>query len=69
MKLSTDECAGWEEQIKEVKKQAIREFVARVMRRAEQTIEKTNVVTGAHWNAINEEMRILDLDGDGRGRN
>lgn len=39
---------------------AIRQFVGRVNARAEQRILSTGIVSGAHWNAIQEELRSME---------
>ena len=37
----------------------IEDFVRRVNARAERTIASTKRVSGAHWNAMLEELRLL----------
>lgn len=39
---------------------AIKKFIARVNSRAEKTIVTTGMVSGAHWNAMQEELRNIE---------
>lgn len=39
--------------------EAIEEFVRRVNARAERTIAISGMVSGAHWNAMKEELKAL----------
>lgn len=48
----------------DARRQIITDFLQRVKARAERTIEETNVVTGAHWNALRVVAQEMGVETD-----